>query len=109
MYMWRAMDAAAQCGLRTNPHHGASSFLEKHFYGDLVIGAKKTDDKQEFENQPVVGLHKVDSLWHLHLARPDNVAKCELVKSGLKREIMHYAMPSPRVPYYPGSFIVLLG
>ena len=77
MYMWRAMDAAAQCGLRTNPHHGASSFLEKHFYGDLGIGAKKTDDKQEFENQPVVGLHKVDSLWHLHLARPGNVAQCE--------------------------------
>ena len=56
MYMWRAMDAAAQC---------------------IGIGAKKTDDKQEFENQPVVGLHKVDSLWHLHLARPGNVAQCE--------------------------------
>ena len=45
-----------------------------------------------FENQPVVSLHQVDPLWHLNLATPDNVAKCELVKSGLKREIMHCAM-----------------
>jgi len=27
--------------------------------------------EKEFENKPVVGLHKVDPLWHLHLARPD--------------------------------------
>ncbi len=27
--------------------------------------------ENEFENKPVVGLHKVDPLWHLHLARPD--------------------------------------
>ena len=44
------------------------------------------------ENQPDGSLHQVDPLWHLHLARSDNVAKCELVKSGLKREIMHCAM-----------------
>ena len=45
---------------------------------------KADDVATKLENQPVVGLHKVNPLWHLHLARPDKVAHGELVKSGLK-------------------------
>ena len=38
--------------------------------------------EKEFENKPVVGLHKVDPLWHLHFTRPD-VTK--LVKNDAQR------------------------
>ena len=30
----------------------------------------------QFENQPVVGVYKVEPLWHLYLARPGNVQCC---------------------------------
>ena len=33
--------------------------------------ASMQEMEKEFENKPVVGVHKVDPLWHLHLARPD--------------------------------------
>ena len=49
------------------------------------MGYTRTD----FENQPVVSLHQVDQLLHLHFARPDNVAKCELVKSGINNALCH--------------------
>ena len=62
--------------------HGGSADVEPI----LVIGGKllprKTRLLKSKKEQPVVGLHQVDPLWHLHLTRPGNVAKCELVKSG---------------------------
>ena len=32
----------------------------------------------QFENQPVVGVYKVEPLWHLYLARPGNVQCCNV-------------------------------
>ena len=53
----------------------------------LGLGSMKADYlATELENQPVVGLHKVNPLWHLHLARPDKVAHGELFKSSLKEK-----------------------